>query len=404
MKKRQTTSVSIGPLKIGSKHPIVIQSMTNTPTADVNATLKQTLALIAAGAEMVRLTINDEKAARATVTIIKRLRQKGFQTPIIGDFHFNGHLILKNVPECAAALDKYRINPGNVSSGPNNNDAFTQIIKIAIHHKKTVRIGVNGGSLDQRLLTSLTGKNAKRKQPLSTRDLTIKALVLSALNSAKLAEKIGLKHNKIILSIKTSVVQDMIEATSQLARLCDYPLHLGLTEAGSDVWGITSSAAACGILLQKGIGDTIRVSLTPQPNGSRCREVLVCRALLQSLGFRHFSPTVTSCPGCGRTNSDAYQKLADQVTTHINKKLPTWLKKYKGVEKCKIAVMGCVVNGPGESRHANIGISLPGASEKLLAPVYADGKKWKTLKGKNINTQFITLLEKYIQSHYPRLN
>lgn len=400
MNRRPTSSVSIGPITIGSQHPIIIQSMTNTPTADEAATFKQTLELLKAGAEMIRWTINDEKAAKAAVRIMARLRKKNIQTPVIGDFHFNGHLILKNVPACATALDKYRINPGNVSMGKTNNNAFEQIIQIAIKNNKPVRIGVNGGSLDQKLLTELTFKNAKRKKPLSARNLMIKALVQSALNSAQTAEKIGLKHNKIILSIKTSVVQDMVEATRQLAKRCDYPLHLGLTEAGSDVWGITSSASACGILLQQGIGDTLRVSLTPQTNSPRSREVIVCRALLQSMGFRHFAPSVTSCPGCGRTNSQDYQLLAEQVTTYINKKLPIWLKKYKGVEHCKIAVMGCVVNGPGESQHANIGISLPGASEQPLAPVYADGKKWKVLKGKNINKQFLTLLEKYIKTHY----
>lgn len=396
IKRRKTPVVQIGSVTLGSAYPVVIQSMTDTPTADIDKTLAQTIELIEAGSEIVRWTVNDDDAARAVPEIIKRLLDKGYKTPIIGDFHFNGHTLLSKHKEIAKLLSKYRINPGNVGRGTRHDENFISIVKIAADNNKPVRIGVNWGSLDQELLTSLMDKNAKRKTPKDAKEVTFEAMVESALRSATLAQKSGLKKDRIVLSVKMSILQDMVTVYQMLAKKCDYVLHLGLTEAGSDVQGISSSSAALGILLQQGIGDTIRVSLTPQPNVPRSREVEVCKNLLQSMGLRYFSPSVTSCPGCGRTSSNYFQYLAKDINEHIARQMPLWKKQFPGVERLKIAVMGCVVNGPGESRHADIGISLPGASEKPIAPVYADGKELKILKGERIKEEFIEILENYI--------
>lgn len=395
--RRKTPTIEIGPVRLGSDFPILIQSMTDTPTADVEATYKQTVELINAGSEMVRWTVNDSDAAIGAAKVIGRLRAEGIKTPIIGDFHFNGHILLNKHPETARLLDKYRINPGNVGKGRQHDDNFASIVKIAIANGKAVRIGVNWGSLDQELLTELMDANAKLKEPKDFRDVTIDAMIQSALRSAQYAMKLGQPKNKIVLSVKMSVLQDMVAVYQRLAKECDYALHLGLTEAGADIKGAVSSAAALSILMQQGIGDTIRVSLTPQPNVSRSKEVEVCKEILQSMGFRYFSPSVTSCPGCGRTSSNYFQYLARDINDHIKLKMPLWKKQYKGVEELKIAVMGCVVNGPGESRHADIGISLPGASETPIAPVYADGKQFTTLKGDHIKEEFIEILEDYIR-------
>ena len=396
-KRRKTPIVIVDHIKLGGDYPVVIQSMTDTPTADQAATLKQTIELIESGSQMVRWTVNDDDAARAAPQIIKMIRDKGYNTPIIGDFHFNGHTLLTKHPDCARALAKYRINPGNVGKGAQHDKNFSSIIKIAIENDKAVRIGVNWGSLDQELLTDLMDKNARLKDPKDFKEVTLKAMIQSALTNAAYAQELGLPKNKIVLSVKMSILQDMVTVYSLLAEQCDYALHLGLTEAGSSIQGISSSSAALGILLQQGIGDTIRVSLTPQPDVPRSREVEVCKNILQSLGLRYFRPSVTSCPGCGRTTSDYFQYLAKDINEHIEQKMPSWKKEFKGVEKLKIAVMGCVVNGPGESRHANIGISLPGTSEKPIAPVYVDGKQSTTLKGDHIKEEFIAILENYIK-------
>ena len=398
--RRQTPTIAIGKVSLGSSHPVVIQSMTDTPTADLNKTFSQTVELIEAGSELVRWTINDDQAARAVPEIVKRLRDQGHSTPIIGDFHFNGHTLLSKHKACAQALGKYRINPGNVGRGDRHDENFSAIVKIAIENNKPVRIGVNWGSLDQELLTDLMNKNAKKPKPKDFREVTIDAMIESALQSAKLAQKLGLKKDRIVISCKMSVLQDMVSVYSKLAQKCDYALHLGLTEAGGDIQGIVASSAALGILLQQGIGDTIRVSLTPQPGISRAREVEVCKNLLQSMGLRYFKPSVTSCPGCGRTSSNYFQILAQDISTHIVRKMPVWKNQYPGVEKLKIAVMGCVVNGPGESRHADIGISLPGTSEKPIAPVFQDGKQVTTLKGDYIKEEFTELLETYIKNRF----
>ncbi len=398
--RRKVTTVTIGSVKLGSDFPVVIQSMTDTPTADIEKTYRQTVELIEAGSELVRWTVNDDDAALAVPAIIKRLRQNGYQTPIVGDFHFNGHTLLTKHPETAQALDKYRINPGNVGKGERHDENFSAIVNIAVKYKKAIRIGVNWGSLDQELLTSLMDKNAKLKKPRDFKEVTYEAMLTSALASAKLAEKLGCPKNKIILSCKMSILQDMVTVYSRLAKKCDYALHLGLTEAGGDIQGIASSSAALAILLQQGIGDTIRVSLTPQPNVPRSREVDVCKNILQAMGLRYFKPSVTSCPGCGRTSSNYFQILAQDINDHIVRKMPLWKKQFPGVEKMKIAVMGCVVNGPGESRHADIGISLPGASEKPVAPVYVDGKEFKVLRGEKIKEEFTQILENYIQKKF----
>ena len=397
IKRRKTPTVEIGSVRLGSDFPIVVQSMTDTPTADVEATYKQTMELINAGSEMVRWTVNDSEAAVGAAKIIERLRGEGIKTPIIGDFHFNGHILLNKHPETARLLDKYRINPGNVGKGRLHDDNFASIVKIAIANGKAVRIGVNWGSLDQELLTELMDSNAKLKEPKDFRDVTIDAMIQSAIRSAEYAMSLGQPKSKIVLSVKMSVLQDMVAVYQRLAAECDYVLHLGLTEAGADIKGAVSSAAALSLLMQQGIGDTIRVSLTPQPNVSRAKEVEVCKEILQSMGFRYFAPSVTSCPGCGRTSSNYFQYLARDINDHIKLKMPLWKKQYKGVEELKIAVMGCVVNGPGESRHADIGISLPGASETPIAPVYADGKQFTTLKGDHIKEEFIGILEDYIK-------
>jgi (E)-4-hydroxy-3-methylbut-2-enyl-diphosphate synthase len=398
--RRQTPTVRIGDLCLGSEYPVRVQSMTDTPTADVEKTLAQTRELIEAGSELVRWTINDHDAAKGAAEAIKRLRAEGIRTPIIGDFHFNGHILLAKNPETAKLLDKYRINPGNVGKGQLHDDNFAQIIKIAIDNGKAVRIGVNWGSLDQELLTECMDANAKSANPKDFSDVTREAMVQSALRSAEYALKLGMPKDKIILSVKMSVLQDMVAVYERLAKECDFALHLGLTEAGANIKGAVSSAAALSILLQKGIGDTIRVSLTPEPNVSRAKEVEVCKEILQSMGFRYFTPSVTSCPGCGRTSSNYFQYLAQDINSHIKLKMPLWKKQYPGVEQMKIAVMGCVVNGPGESRHANIGISLPGASESPVAPVYVDGKEMTKLKGDHIKEEFIGILENYIQNRY----
>jgi (E)-4-hydroxy-3-methylbut-2-enyl-diphosphate synthase len=396
--RRKTPVVEIGSLRLGSDFPVVIQSMTDTPTADVEKTYRQTIELIDAGSEMVRWTINDSDAAIGAVKIIERLRAEGIQTPIIGDFHFNGHILLSKHPDAARLLDKYRINPGNVGKGRQHDDNFASIVKIAIANQKAVRIGVNWGSLDQELLTELMDSNAKLANPKDFRDVTIDAMIQSAIRSAEYAMKLGQPKNKIVLSVKMSVLQDMVAVYERLASESDYALHLGLTEAGADIKGAVSSASALSILMQKGIGDTIRVSLTPQPNISRAKEVEVCKEILQSMGFRYFAPSVTSCPGCGRTSSNYFQFLARDINDHIKRMMPQWKKNYAGVEQLKIAVMGCVVNGPGESRHADIGISLPGASETPIAPVYADGKQLTTLKGDHIKEEFLVILENYIKN------
>ncbi len=398
--RRITPTVTIGNLLLGSEYPIRIQSMTDTPTADVEKTLAQTKELIAAGSELVRWTINDDKAAKGAVEVIHRLRAEGIQTPIIGDFHFNGHILLRNNPQTAQVLDKYRINPGNVGKGQFHDDNFAQIVKIAIEHNKAVRIGVNWGSLDQELLTEMMDANAKLQTPKDFRDVTIDAMIQSAVRSSEYALKLGLPKEKIILSVKMSVLQDMVSAYERLSKETDLALHLGLTEAGADMKGAVSSASALAILLQQGIGDTIRVSLTPEPNVSRAKEVDVCKEILQCMGFRYFAPSVTSCPGCGRTSSNYFQYLAQDINAHIKLKMPLWKNEYPGVEQLKIAVMGCVVNGPGESRHANIGISLPGASERPVAPVYVDGEELMILKGERIKEEFIEILENYIKNRY----
>lgn len=401
-KRRVTPSVQIGNLLLGSTHPVVVQSMTDTATSNVEETLAQTIALIEAGSEMVRWTVNDEKAAQAVPEIIRQLRARGYKAPIIGDFHFNGHRLLTKFPETAKALDKYRINPGNVGKGTQHDDNFATIIKIAIANDKAVRIGVNWGSLDQELLTALMDENAQLPNPKDAKEVTYQAMIESALRSAEYAEKLGMKKNKIVLSVKMSVLQDMVTVYSLLAKKCDYVLHLGLTEAGGEIQGISASSAALAILLQQGIGDTIRVSLTPQPDVSRTREVEVCKAILQAMGLRYFKPSVTSCPGCGRTTSNYFQILANEINSHIVRQMPGWKNQFPGVEKMKIAVMGCVVNGPGESRHADIGISLPGASERPMAPVYIDGKESVILKGDKIKEEFIAILEDYIQRRFTK--
>lgn len=405
-----TPTVIVGGVKIGGKNPIVIQSMTNTDTSDAKSTAKQIMELADAGSEIVRITVNTNLAAPKIPEIRKILDAKGYEKiPLIGDFHFNGHTLLQDFPQMAKTLDKYRINPGNVGYGDKHDYNFSKIIKIAIENDKPVRIGVNWGSLDQDLLTEMMNKNAKLIKPKSDKEVIINAMVESALRSAILAEKLGLPQNKIILSVKMSIVQDMIKAYELLAEKMLknkhlYALHLGLTEAGVGMQGLVSSSAALAILLQQGIGDTIRISLTPTPTQPRTKEVEACKTLLQSMGFRHFKPQVTSCPGCGRTDSHFFQELAEEVNAHITKILPVWQKKYpKSADKIaelKIAVMGCVVNGPGESKHADIAISLPGRMEKPVAPVYIKGKFVKSLQGKKIPQQFIQLLEDYVEENF----
>ena len=398
--RKITHQVSIGNVKVGGGAPIVVQSMTNTDTADVTATVNQIIELAQAGSEIVRVTVNTEEAAKAVPEIRNQLDQKGQTVPIVGDFHFNGHRLLEKYPDCAAALDKYRINPGNVGRGKSRDPQFQQMIEFACQFNKPVRIGVNGGSLDPAVLARLLDENRELPNPEPLAAVTRKAIVMSALESAAKAEEIGLGKDKIILSCKISNVQDLISIYQDLSNRCDYALHLGLTEAGMGSKGIVASAAALSVLMQQGIGDTIRISLTPEPGSSRTQEVIVAQEILQTMGFRSFTPMVISCPGCGRTTSDYFQQLALQIQTYLRDQMPIWRTKYPGVEEMEVAVMGCVVNGPGESKNANIGISLPGTGESPVAPVYEDGEKTVTLKGDNIAEEFQSIVERYIETHY----
>ena len=398
--RRKTPTVNVGGVLVGSNAPIVVQSMTNTDTADIPGTIKQCAALARAGSELVRVTVNNDEAAKAVPHIVEGLAKLGLNTPIIGDFHYNGHLLLTKYPDCAKSLAKYRINPGNCSIGKKDDENFRAMIEVAVRNQKPVRIGVNWGSLDQALLTKMMDENSRLAEPQEARDVMMEAMVVSALNSADLALKYGLRKDQIILSGKVSGVQDLIDVYRELARRCDYVLHLGLTEAGMGAKGIVASSAALALALEEGIGDTIRVSLTPAPNGDRTEEVLVAQQILQSLGIRSFTPQVTACPGCGRTTSTFFQQMAEQIQAYTRKQMPVWKETYSGVEEMKLAVMGCVVNGPGESKHANIGISLPGTFEEPKAPVYVDGRLFTTLKGDNIVPEFIKILDEYVDSHY----
>jgi len=397
--RRTTPTVRVGHVAVGSAHPVVVQSMTNTDTADAASTIAQVCQLVEAGSEIVRVTVNNEEAARAVPAIVEGLDKAGVQVPIVGDFHYNGHLLLTKYPEAAKGLAKYRINPGNVG-GKRKDEHFGAIIDVALKNDKPVRIGVNWGSLDQDLLTELMDANHASAKPRDARDVTMEAMVESALRSAAFAERQGMAHDRIILSAKVSGVQDLVDVYRKLAARCDYPLHLGLTEAGLGAKGIVASAAGLSILLQEGIGDTIRVSLTPTPGGDRAEEVRVCQLILQMLSIRSFAPQVTSCPGCGRTTSTFFQSMALDIQTYIRERMPQWRKKYPGVEEMKVAVMGCVVNGPGESKHANIGISLPGTFEEPKAPVFVDGELKLTLKGEKIVAEFLVILEDYVAKRY----
>jgi (E)-4-hydroxy-3-methylbut-2-enyl-diphosphate synthase len=400
LSRRKSVVVNIGGVKVGGSNPIVVQSMTNTDTADSAATVNQVMDLARAGSELVRVTVNTEEAAEAVPRIVDTLREFGVNVPIIGDFHYNGHLLLKKYPECARALSKYRINPGNVDIGKKHDDNFRTMIEVAIEYDRPVRIGVNWGSLDASLLTRMMDENSRSPEPLDAMDVTKRAIVESAIRSAELAESVGLGHDKIILSAKVSNVQDLIDVYQMLANRCDYALHLGLTEAGLGSKGIVASTAALSVLLQQGIGDTIRASLTPLPNGDRSEEVIVCQQILQALNLRSFTPQVAACPGCGRTTSTFFQDMADQIQTYLREQMPVWRERYLGVEEMKVAVMGCVVNGPGESKHANIGISLPGTFEKPVAPVYIDGKLSTTLRGDHIVAEFREILDTYVAQKY----
>ena len=400
IQRRKTAVCDVGGVKGGGTHPIVVQSMTNTDTADVEATVRQVTALAQAGSELVRVTVNTEDAAAAVPALGRGLEAQGLSVPIIGDFHYNGHLLLTKYPECARHLAKYRINPGNVNIGKKHAENFRTMIRVAVDNGKPVRIGVNWGSLDQALLTRMMDENARAAKPLDAAEVTQRAIVESALRSAELAEEYGLPHEAIILSAKVSSPQSLIDVYRALAARCDYPLHLGLTEAGMGARGIVASTAAMAILLQEGIGDTIRVSLTPAPGGDRTEEVLVAQPILQSLDIRRFTPQVSACPGCGRTTSTFFQEMAGQIQGYIREQMPIWKARYPGVEELRVAVMGCVVNGPGESKHAHIGISLPGTFEEPKAPVYADGRLMLTLKGDTIVADFIRLLNEYVESHY----
>jgi (E)-4-hydroxy-3-methylbut-2-enyl-diphosphate synthase len=395
-----TPSVDVGGVLVGSAHPIVVQSMTNTDTADAAATAAQVAHLARAGSQIVRVTVNNEQAAAAVPELVDRLADQGVRVPIVGDFHYNGHKLLAAFPATAAALAKYRINPGNVGT-KRRDENFQTIAKIAIDNGKPVRIGVNWGSLDQDLLTLLMEENARSSSPESARAVTIEAIVRSALQSAALAEETGIGHDRILLSAKTSNVRDLIDVYRELALRCDYPLHLGLTEAGMGMKGIVATSAALAILLNEGIGDTIRVSLTPEPGGDRALEVEVAQQLLQSLGLRAFSPQVTSCPGCGRTTSVFFQEMAQQIQSYLKAQMPLWRDRHPGVEAMEVAVMGCVVNGPGESKHANLGISLPGTFEEPVAPVFKDGVLLTTLRGDRIVAEFTEILERYVVERYP---
>ncbi|MFT0861330.1 flavodoxin-dependent (E)-4-hydroxy-3-methylbut-2-enyl-diphosphate synthase [Ancylobacter sp. G4_0304] len=398
--RRDTVAVKVGSVTVGGGAPVVVQSMTNTDTADAAGTARQIAALARAGSEIVRITVDREEAAAAVPEIKERLLKMGLDTPIVGDFHYNGHLLLANFPDCAAALDKYRINPGNVGFGEKRDRHFTTIVELAIKHGKPVRIGANWGSLDGDMLTRLMDENARLPRPAEARAVTREALVRSALMSAALAEEIGLPRDKIILSAKVSAVQDLITVYAEMARRSNYALHLGLTEAGMGSKGIVASTAAMGVLLQQGIGDTIRVSLTPEPGGDRTREVTVAQEMLQTMGLRTFVPLVAACPGCGRTTSTTFQELAFEVQDFIRTSMPEWKKHYPGVETLNVAVMGCIVNGPGESKHADIGISLPGTGEFPTAPVYIDGKKVHTLRGASLREDFKKIVEGYVAKRF----
>jgi (E)-4-hydroxy-3-methylbut-2-enyl-diphosphate synthase len=398
--RRHSQTVKVGSVSIGGTSPIVVQSMTNTDTADIDGTVAQIKALARAGSEIVRVTVNNDESAAAVPHIRAKLDAAGIRTPIVGDFHFNGHKLLKTHPACAQALSKLRINPGNVGRGSKRDPQFAEMIETAVKFDKPVRIGVNWGSLDQDLLTRMMNENSKLAQPLEAIDVMREAIVVSALDSAKRAESLGLGSDKIVISAKVSGVQDLIAVYRNLAKRCSYPLHLGLTEAGMGSKGIVASTAAMGVLLQDGIGDTIRVSLTPEPNGDRTQEVIVAQEILQTMGLRAFIPMVIACPGCGRTTSTYFQELAQKIQGHIRHRMPEWKKQRAGVEDMTVAVMGCVVNGPGESKHANIGISLPGTGEHPVAPVYEDGEKTVTLKGERIAEEFQDLVERYIERTY----
>jgi (E)-4-hydroxy-3-methylbut-2-enyl-diphosphate synthase len=397
--RRQTVTVWIGGVPVGSAHPIVVQSMTNTDTADVPGTVRQVSALARAGSQLVRVTVNNEAAATAVPEIAAGLAEQGVTVPLIGDFHYNGHLLLTRYPACARSLAKYRINPGNVGR-KHADENFRAIVEVALRHDKPVRIGVNWGSLDQVLLTELMDANARLASPRDARDVMMDAMVESALRSAAQAESLGMPHDRILLSAKVSAVQDLVDVYRMLARRADYPLHLGLTEAGMGVKGIVASAAGLALLLQEGIGDTVRVSLTPRPNGDRTEEVLVAQQILQSMGLRSFAPQVTACPGCGRTTSTFFQQMAEDIQQYLTEQMPTWRDRYTGVEELRVAVMGCVVNGPGESKHAHIGISLPGTFEEPKAPVFVDGRLLVTLKGETIVPDFLRILNEYVQTRY----
>jgi len=399
--RRSTATVLVGGVPVGSAHPVVVQSMTNTDTADADATAIQVAQLAHAGSELVRITVNNDAAAQAVPVIRAKLDALGVGVPLIGDFHYNGHLLLTKYPEAAAALAKYRINPGNVGT-KRRDEQFAQIIEVAIANDVPVRIGVNWGSLDQQLLTEMMDANAASSDPHDSREVMIEAMIESALRSAKLAEETGLGHDRIILSAKVSGVQDLVEVYTRLADRCDYPLHLGLTEAGMGAKGIIASTAGLALLLQRGIGDTIRVSLTPEPGGDRTEEVQVAQQVLQSLGLRSFLPQVSACPGCGRTTSTFFQEMARDIQDYLVERMPSWRETHPGVEELRVAVMGCVVNGPGESKHADIGISLPGTFEEPVAPVFVDGEKTETLRGDDIVPRFLAILEAYVERRYPQ--
>jgi (E)-4-hydroxy-3-methylbut-2-enyl-diphosphate synthase len=400
IRRRSSVAVNISGVFVGGDHPIVVQSMTNTDTADSAATVNQVMSLARAGSELVRVTVNTEAAAKAVPVIVDTLDKFGVRVPVIGDFHYNGHLLLKKYPACARALAKYRINPGNVNIGKKHDDNFRTMIEAAIEYRKPVRIGVNWGSLDQALLTRMMDDNNKQAEPEDAKTVTLKAIVASALNSARAAEQYGLGRDRIILSAKVSGVQDLIAVYRMMAAQCDYALHLGLTEAGLGAKGIVATTAALSVLLQEGIGDTIRASLTPLPSGDRTEEVIVSQQILQSLELRSFTPQVTACPGCGRTTSTFFQDMADQIQNYLRDQMPVWKEQYRGVEEMKVAVMGCIVNGPGESKHANLGISLPGTFEEPVAPVYVDGKLSTTLRGDRIVAEFIDILNNYVGRTY----
>lgn len=402
IKRHKTIPVHIGHIIVGGDAPIVVQSMTNTDTADIESTVSQIEQLSHSGSELVRITVNNEAAAEAVPLIVQRLADKGIHVPLVGDFHYNGHRLLTQYPACAKALAKYRINPGNVGFGKKQDEQFATMIKIAIENNKPVRIGVNGGSLDQALLTRLMDENQRAAQPKTAEAIWQEALIQSALQSAEQAQQLGLAENKIILSCKVSAVQELISVYRELAQRSHYPLHLGLTEAGMKSKGVVATSAAFAVLLQEGIGDTIRASLTPEPGGDRTLEVRVCQEILQTMGLRAFKPLVTACPGCGRTTSTVFQSLADHIQTYLTQKMPEWKKSYPGVETMKVAVMGCIVNGPGESKQANIGISLPGTGEEPAAPVFIDGEKFTTLRGAHIAEEFEVILNQYVEQKYTK--